>query len=187
METGWKSLADFGDRAPPRWVWSGEKLALHKLGVHPVSVARFFPPCEGVVRGGEHGITSSFGRRFEGGGQSITSTLRRGGNSAGSSRPVTAYQALVAPGPPRAPPSQGGEKRSLAGAVVDRATQNHAPRNRPWSSGHTNYLPPHTGLSRRWAGSLGRYHSILCRCRGPRWMDQAVGLIGCSEPNRPSL
>jgi len=63
------------------------------------SPLRAFPP---LRRGGEQGITSTFGR---------------GGNSAGSSRPGTAYQALVPPGPPPLPPpSQGGGKEAPATA-----------------------------------------------------------------------
>ncbi len=67
------------------------------------------PPCEGGVRGGGQGITSHFDR-------SRGPRSSAGGRLAETSRPATAYQAMVPPGPPPlTPPSQGGEKdRSIA-------------------------------------------------------------------------
>jgi len=50
--SGWVRLRPSRTRMPGGRGWSGEKLALHELGVHPDSVARFSPPCEG---GGSQG------------------------------------------------------------------------------------------------------------------------------------
>ena len=73
------------------------------------------PPCEGGVRGGGQGITSNFDR--SGGHRSSA-----GGHLAEASRPGTAYQAMVPPGPPPLPPpSQGGEMdRSFAPGATGR-------------------------------------------------------------------
>jgi len=91
------------------WPWADEKLALHKLRVHPDSVARFSPPCEGGA-GGVVPAKPGPGTRFRGGWTPRNCRLGR--------------RCWLCPVHPPDPPFARGGKGSLARAVIrSRATK----------------------------------------------------------------
>jgi hypothetical protein len=104
--------------------WAGENLVLHKLRVHPDSVARFFPPLRRGGQGGwsrrNQGLVRGSGAAGPRGG-----TRRRAGSAA--SAEAAGYALFSPPDWPLpvtavTPPSQGG--KGIARAVIQsRATK----------------------------------------------------------------
>jgi len=118
--------------------WADEKLVLHKLGVHPDSVARFSPPCEGGVRGGGPGGTRAW--------YAVPGRLDP---AESPPRP----KVLVMPCSPPLPFARGG-KGSLARAVIrSRATKTRVSKPSLQHGQHQLFIspvPPHRS-DPRWA------------------------------------